>query len=307
MRTWGGKAGAAVGAVVTGVLVLSACGSAEGGDAAQLTAATSVRVVAVGDIACKPGAPVTRTTCRQGATAKAALALDPVRVLALGDLQYEKGRYRAFNRSYAKSWGKLRAITWPIPGNHEYYTTGARGYYRYFAGQLPGAPAWYRKELNGWQMYFLNSNCTKVDCAAQRAWLDAEMAKYDAPETCSLVAFHHPRYSSGEHRSNARMRGFWNIAMKHGADLALSGHDHNYERFAPMNATGGVDTAAGIRQFVSGGGGKNLRPRGVTVPGSERFLKRFGVLELNLTPTSYSWKFRGIKLGVRDSGSAVCR
>lgn len=305
MRTWGGKAGAAVGAVVSGVLVLSGCGSTAPGEAAELVAAPSARVVAVGDIACKPGDPVTRRTCRQGATAKAALALDPERVLALGDLQYEKGRYRAFKRSYGRSWGQLRAITWPIPGNHEYYTTGARGYFRYFAGRQPGAPGWYREELNGWQMYFLNSNCTEVDCAAQRAWLDAEMTAN--PSTCSLIALHHPRFSSGQHQSNARMRGFWKTAMAHGADLALSGHDHNYERFAPMNSSGGVDTENGIRQFVSGGGGRSLYPLRATVPGSELFLKRFGVLELNLTPTGYAWKFRSIKLAVRDSGSADCR
>lgn len=226
-------------------------------------------------------------------------------MLALGDLQYQKGRYRAFKRSYDKSWGQLRPITWPIPGNHEYETTGARGYYRYFAGQQPGAPGWYRRELGGWQMFFLNSNCSKVDCAAQRAWLDAEMTAN--PSICSLIALHHPRFSSGQHQSNARMRGLWKTAMAHGADLALSGHDHDYERFAPMNSTGAVDTENGIRQFVSGGGGKNLYPLRATVPGSERFLKRFGVLELNLTPASYSWKFRTIKLAVRDSGSAVCR
>lgn len=305
MGTRGSRAAAAVGGVLAGVLVLGACGSTEGGEQAQLAAAPSVRVVAVGDIACPPGSPVTRTTCRQKATAKAARALDPARVLALGDLQYQKGRYRAFQRSYDRSWGALRAITWPIPGNHEYETTGARGYYRYFAGQQPGAPGWYREKLGSWQLYFLNSNCSKVDCAAQRAWLDAEMTAN--PSTCSLVAFHHPRYSSGQHRSNARMRGFWSIAMKHGAEIALSGHDHDYERFAPMNASGGVDTENGIRQFVSGGGGKNLYPLRATVPGSERFLKRFGVLELNLGAAGYTWKFRGLKLGVRDSGSGACR
>lgn len=272
---------------------------------AELAAATSVRVVAVGDIACPASWRTTKRQCRQAATARAARALNPARVIALGDLQYQKGRYRAFQRSYDKSWGQLRAITWPIPGNHEYETTGARGYYRYFAGQQPGAPGWYRRSLNGWQMYFLNSNCTKVDCAAQRAWLDAEMAAH--PSDCSLIALHHPRFSSGQHRSNARMRGFWKTAMSHGADLALSGHDHNYERFAPMNASGGVDAENGIRQFVSGGGGKNLYPAGTTVPGSEVFHKKFGVLELNLSPTGYAWKFRGIKLGVRDSGSADCR
>jgi hypothetical protein len=269
----------------------------------QTSAASIVTVVAVGDIACPPGKPMTRTTCRQSKTANAALALKPTRVLALGDLQYEKGRYRGFVRSYDKSWGQLRAITWPVPGNHEYYTAGASGYYRYFAGVQPGAPGYYRRTLNGWQLYFLNSNCTVVDCAAEAAWLDQEMTAN--PSVCSLVAFHHPRFSSGEHGNNKGMRRFWSIADAHGADLALSGHDHDYERFAPMNAAG-QPSATGIRQFVSGGGGKSLYPRQTYPAGSQVFRKRFGVLELGLGATGYTWKFRTPNLVVRDSGSALC-
>jgi acid phosphatase type 7 len=302
-----------LGGLVIGALVVTGCGGSSDDDSdagtperAQLAATSSVKVVAVGDIACRPGARVTRTKCRQAATARAASALSPHRVIALGDEQYEKGRYRAFTRSYAKSWGKLRSITWPVPGNHEHKTPGARGYYRYFAKRQPGPPGWYRRSLNGWQLYLLNSNCANVSCAAERAWLEKEMAAH--PSTCSLIAMHAPRFSSGgEHGSSVRMRPFWRIAQKYGADVALAGHDHNYERFAPMNPDGALDAAHGIQQFVSGGGGKSLYAKGTTVPGSQRFISRFGVLELTLRPSSYSWRFVGTKLGVRDSGSATCR
>jgi hypothetical protein len=125
------------------------------------------------------------------------------------------------------------------------------------------------------------------------------------PSACSLIAFHHPRFSSGEHGNNKGMRRFWSIADAHGADLALSGHDHDYERFVPMNAAG-QPSATGIRQFVSGGGGKSLYPRQSYPTGSQVFLKRFGVLELGLGTTGYTWKFRTPKLVVRDSGSALC-
>jgi hypothetical protein len=260
--------------------------------------------VAVGDIACAPGKRTTRTTCRQAKTARAALALGPTRVLALGDLQYERGRYRAFKRSYAKSWGALRSITWPVPGNHEYETSGARGYYRYFAAQQPGAPGYYRRQLGDWQLYLLNSNCSKVDCIAERDWLAQEMDAH--PSTCSLIAFHYPRFSSGEHGSTRGMRKFWRVADARGADVALSGHDHDYERFLPMDASGQADPD-GIRQFVSGGGGRSLYPRQSSAPGSQVFLARFGVLELTLRSDSYSWRFLTPRLRVRDSGSAACR
>lgn len=294
-------------------LALAACGgqSGSGSDGADSRAdlaasPPAVTVVAVGDIACPPGGTVTTKTCRQRATMRSAAALAPQAVITLGDEQYQSGRYRQFTHSYAKTWGQLRSITWPVVGNHEYFTSGARGYFRYFASRQPGSPGWYRRSLNGWQLYFLNSNCGKVDCARERAWLAAEMDAH--PSACSLIAMHHPRFSSGgEHGSSTRMRGFWNVASAHGAEVALSGHDHDQERFDPMTADGTADPAHGIRQFVSGGGGKSLYPKGTTEVGSRFFRSGFGVLELTLRPDSYSWKFRDLKLRVRDSGSADCR
>jgi hypothetical protein len=302
-----------LGLLVAGALLLTACGTDaatsndSGADHAQLAADPAVTVVAVGDIACPPGYRHTATRCRQGATARAAAALSPNRVIALGDEQYQKGSYYGFTHAYKRSWGKLRSITWPVPGNHEYETTGARGYYRYFKYRQPGAPGYYRRALNGWQMFFLNSNCRKISCATERAWFERQLAAH--PSTCSLMAFHHPRFSSGgEHGSSRAMKPFWDIAHRHGVDIALSGHDHDYERFAPMAPDGSLDQAHGIRQFVSGLGGRSLYPKGTSVPGSEKFIDdRFGVLELTLRPKSYAWRFRDTGLVVRDSGSGTCR
>jgi 3',5'-cyclic AMP phosphodiesterase CpdA len=303
-----------LGCLVAGVLLLSACGTGSDGKAdrepaqAQLAASgPAVTVVAAGDIACPPGARVTRKTCKQAATAKVAIAQAPQRVIALGDEQYQKGGYRAFTHSYAKSWGQLRSITYPTVGNHEYYTSGARGYYRYFAKRQPGSPGYYRRSLNGWQLYLLNSNCGQVSCKAEKAWLDQEMAAH--PSDCSLIAMHHPRFSSGgEHGSSLAMKRFWNVAYKYGADVALSGHDHDYERFAPMDPSGTLDPAHGIQQFVSGAGGKSHYPKGATVAGSKAFINTsFGVLKLTLRPASYSWQFLDLRMRVRDSGSAACR
>lgn len=268
-------------------------------------ATPTATLVAVGDIACPPGSKVTATKCRQAATAAISRKLRPTRVIALGDLQYPDGTYRQFLGSYAKSWGKQRSITYPVAGNHEYNTRGATGYYRYFKGRQPGAPGYYRRSLNGWQLYFLNTNCNKINCATQRAWLEKELKAH--PSRCAIIAGHHPRFSSGgEHGSSAFMRSFWTIADRYGVDVALSGHDHDYERFAPMNAAGAV-TSTGIRQFVSGAGGKNHYKKGTTVPGSQRFISAyFGVLKLTLRPSSYSWQFVDTAGKVRDSGTTGC-
>ncbi|MGY2876765.1 acid phosphatase type 7 [Marmoricola sp. URHA0025 HA25] len=302
-----------LGGLVVGALLLSGCGAGttdhagSAPDRAQLAATpVTATVVAVGDIACPPGSRVTRKTCRQARTARAATALAPDNVIALGDEQYQKGSYRGFTHSYAQSWGKLLPITYPVVGNHEYYTSGARGYFRYFASRQPGSPGWYRRELNGWQLYFLNSNCGVVDCGAEKAWLVAEMAAN--PSTCSLVAMHHPRFSSGgEHGSSRRMKPFWDIAYAHGADIALAGHDHDQERFEPMTPAGALDPSHGIQQFVSGGGGRSLYAKGTPVAGSAYFRSGFGVLELTLGTRDYSWRFLSPGLRVRDSGSAACR
>ncbi len=290
-------------------LVLTGCGSggeASGSEPVRPAAVPVAVIVAAGDIACRPGAAVTSTTCRQAATARLTAQLRPARVLALGDLQYPAASYQHLLGSYAKSWGQFRSITYPAAGNHEYDTPGAAGYYRYFKYRQPGAPGYYRRSLNGWQIYLLNSNCDKINCATQRAWLDRQLTAH--PSRCSIIVSHHPRFSSGsEHGNSAFMRSFWAIAYRHHVDVALSGHDHNYERFAPMTPAGAVSNV-GIRQFVSGVGGKSFYAKGATVPGSQRFIAgSFGVLKMALRPSSYSWQFIDIAGNVRDSGTSLCQ
>ncbi len=57
-------------------------------------------------------------------------------VLTLGDLQYENGELANFNNFYHPTWGRFKDITYPAPGNHEYGTTGAAGYYFTISGLL---------------------------------------------------------------------------------------------------------------------------------------------------------------------------
>jgi len=262
----------------------------------------SVKVVAVGDIACPPGSRVTPTTCKQAATARLAQQVDPRWVIALGDLQYPTGRLADFQASYDVSWGALKARTKPVPGNHEYYTAGAKGYYSYFGRRPPGYSA---TDIGSWRVYLLNSNCDRIDCARERAWLRADLETH--PHACSAIVMHHPRYSSGaEHGSNPAMAGFWRIADDHGVDLALAGHDHDYERFHRMDAYG-HRTSTGIVGFVSGTGGKSLYGLGTRVPGSAYFQSsRFGVLVLWLGDGGFAWRYRTVDGVVRDAGDASC-
>ena len=259
------------------------------------------RLVAVGDIACAPGEPVTPTECQHAATARLTTSLEPDAVIALGDLQYEEASEDDFEGSFSKSWGQLLPLTRPVPGNHEYNSAAATGYFSYF----DDPPPWYAWDAGAWRIYMLNSNCGDVDCDSQREWLDRDLA--DNPHECTAIVMHYPRYSSGQHGSAEFMSQFWKIGYSHHVDLALAGHDHDYERFAPMDADGEVRPGRGITSFVVGTGGKSLYGRGEPEVGSEYFQNTaFGVLHLELSPDRFSWEFLDIDRAVLDEGSAAC-
>ena len=277
---------------------------------------TGARIAAAGDIACDPGSPRfgnglgTGFDCRQRATSDLLVGGGYEAVLALGDIQYEVGAVDAFEASYDASWGRVKPVTRPVPGNHEYRTAGAAGYFEYFgAGAGDPTKGYYSYELGNWHVVALNSNCAAVGgCdagSAQERWLRADLAAH--PSHCTLAYWHHPRYSSGRHGSDSSYVAFWQALVDADADLVLVGHDHDYERFAPQDAGGRRDLERGIREFVVGTGGKNLRPFTRVSPNSEaRDATSLGVLELTLGANAYEWRFRAAVGSFTDSGSASC-
>lgn len=277
---------------------------------------TGARIAAAGDIACDPGSPRfgnglgTGFDCRQRATSDLLVGGGYEAVLALGDIQYEVGAGDAFEASYDASWGRVKPVTRPVPGNHEYRTAGAAGYFEYFgAGAGDPTTGYYSYGLGNWHVVALNSNCAAVGgCDAgstQERWLRADLAAH--PSRCTLAYWHHPRYSSGWHGSDSSYVAFWQALVDADADLVLVGHDHDYERFAPQDAGGRRDLERGIREFVVGTGGKNLRPFTRVSPNSEaRDATSLGVLELTLGTNAYEWRFRAAVGSFTDSGSASC-
>jgi hypothetical protein len=254
-------------------------------------------VLAAGDVACDRGQA--GDLCRQADTAKLIAAQHPDAVLALGDLQYEKGSLDAFRRWYASSWGRFKAITHPVPGNHEYGTAGAAGYKAYFGVRR----TWTSFDLGAWHLVALDSECAQIGgCnvgSPQERWLRADLAR--SQQRCTLAYWHRPRFSNGLHGSDPATAALWRDLAAAGAEVVLSGHDHDYERLQPRE---------GIRSFVVGTGGRSLYPLRPFRSGSaSSWNKGFGALRLELHDGWYAWRFLSVPEGpvFKDAGRADCR
>jgi hypothetical protein len=232
-------------------------------------------------------------------------------VITLGDNAYVDGTAAQFRDCYGPSWGRHKLRTRPAAGNHDYHTSGAAGYFGYF-GEAAGDPAtgWYSYDIGGWHVVVLNSNCSQIGgctrTSPQGLWLEADLAAN--PRDCSLAVWHHPRFSSGSaHGSSAATIDLYDIFHSHGGDLVLTGHDHNYERFAPQDAFGNADARA-PRTFVVGTGGASLRSMGGIEPNSVTSAGNvYGVLALTLHESAYDWEFLpAAGYTYTDSGSASC-
>ena len=282
-------------------------------------------IAAAGDIACDPssaqfnGGRGSGSLCRQLAVSNLLVGGNFAAVLALGDTQYNCGGLAAFQQSYDLSWGRVKSITHPVVGNHEYLTSGgtgctsananAAGYFAYF-GAAAGAPSkgYYSFDVGSWHLIALNSSCSGAGgcgrTSPQGKWLAADLAAHK--NECTLAYWHIPLFSSGG-RANKNTLPFWQQLYAAHADIVLDGHDHIYERFAPQTPAGEPDPASGIREITVGTGGANLTPLQTRAANSVvANASTFGVLELTLRRSSYSWQFVPAVGSFRDSGSANC-
>lgn len=282
-----GTAGAVPLATPPAPLLQTEATPGEGQPAEAQPAQMSV-LLAAGDIA-RCGEP--------GAAATAALLRDrPGTVATLGDNAYRVGSEQQFAECYDPTWGAEKGRTRPALGNHDYGAREAKGYFDYF-GDAAGerGAGYYSYDLGTWHVAVLNSNCGEVGgCetgSPQERWLRADLAAH--PAACTLAYWHHPLFSSGkEHGGEPEMGPIWETLGEAGADVVLSGHEHNYERFAPQDANGRADPRRGIRQFVVGTGGTGHYLFGEPLATSEaRNADTFGVLALTLRPTGYDWEF----------------
>jgi hypothetical protein len=254
---------------------------------ATLPAGSGYSLVAVGDVARDGGA--------QAQTAALVADLAPQSLLVLGDLAYSTGSASEFAQWYDPAYGRFRATTWPVPGNHEYGTPGAAGYRSYFG--VTG-PTWWAKRAGSWLVLGLDSE--KAGSSAQRAFVRASLRANQGRPT--VVAWHRPRYSSGVHRDQRDLAGLWKlVARDRDVQLVLWGHDHDYERMLVP-----VRDRRAKAAFVVGTGGAELRP--VTRHKGRTWSRRiitdhYGVLDVWLRATTFSWRFVRTDGVVSDAGT----
>jgi hypothetical protein len=252
--------------------------------------------------------------CNDPRDEKTAELLDdiPGTVFTTGDNAYESGTTAEYQNCYDPGWGRHKARTYPTPGNHDYYTAGASGYFGYF-GAAAGDPkkGYYSYDLGEWHIISLNSKCGQVGgCGAASpmvTWLEQDLSAN--PAACTLAYSYAPLFSSGAvHGNDPKMKPSWQALYDADADVVLTGHSHTYERFAPQDANGMADPERGIREFVVGTGGPTVHGFGTIQPNSEvRKAGTSGVLKLRLHPSGYDWEFVPVAgKTFTDSGSESC-
>jgi hypothetical protein len=232
-------------------------------------------------------------------------------ILGLGDHADPAGATADFDTCFDPAWGRHRDRMRPVPGEDEYLAAGATPYFTYF-GSAAGDPTkgYYSFDVGDWHIVALNSRCAEIggceDTSPMGQWLDADLLANE--KVCMLVYLHDPRYSSGEVGVDETVFGLWQMLYDYGVDVILQGDDQAYERFARMGPTGVADPLRGIRSFVVGTGGQGSQAAVESEPNSEvRDETTFGVLQLTLAPTSYSWEFVGAGPGsFTDSGTEDC-
>jgi hypothetical protein len=233
----------------------------------------------------------------------------PGEIFTLGDNSNQSGTYEQFTQCFADGWGRFFDRIHPTPGNHDYLTPGARGYYDYFGARAGERDqGYYSYDIGDWHIVVLNATCWAVGgCergSEQETWLRQDLAASSA--LCQAAYWHEPKPAFGD---GATYNAFWQALYDYGVELVLNGHNHSYRRYVPFDPLGQRDPERGVRQFVVGTGGSTVETEMRVVQNSTtRVIEGvFGLLVLRLFPDSYEWQFvPALGEPVTDYGQSPC-
>jgi 3',5'-cyclic AMP phosphodiesterase CpdA len=227
-------------------------------------------------------------------------------ILLAGDLAYPSGTMEEFKQCFEPSFGRFKSRMRATPGNHDYVASvSADSYFSYFGDRSgPNRLGYYSFRAAEWTVMMLNSNIPINRTSAQYAFVRNLMQQ--APTRCTMAVLHHPFDSSGINGPTPALRDMWELIYNLGGDVVIAGHDHLYERHAPVNTDQRRDDAKGIRQFTVGTGGAPLYNRVRHALNSEYFAATWGMLRIKLEPALYEWQFMDMNGNVIDRGLNVC-
>jgi hypothetical protein len=101
----------------------------------------------------------------------------------------------------------------------------------------------------------------------------------------------------------------WALMAQRGVDIVLTGHDHNYQRWSPLDGNG-VPGSTGITQFVAGGGGHGIQNFLTTdsrlAVGFDTSPNSLGSLRFELNQYGASFQYVNYLGVVLDSGAIPC-
>ncbi len=234
---------------------------------------------------------------------------NPNLFLYTGDV-YEKGTETEFLNWYGPQgtrYGKFKSITNPIVGNHEYENGGAPGYFNYWSG----VPDYYSYDAGGWHFIGLNSN-SQINGfdpgSGQYNWLKDDLKNHQ--KACTMAYFHHPVLSVGPQGNTTAMNNIWKLLADNGVDVVLTGHEHQYQRWVPLDRDFNRATSGGMVEFVAGGGGHGIqsavRMDSRVAAIADTTTDGFGALRMELSGGSMLYSYVNPGGVVRDSGSIAC-
>jgi acid phosphatase type 7 len=263
-------------------------------------------------------------TCTSPGTAATARLLDtiPGTVFTAGDnLADSSGTYE---RCFAPYWGRQLSRMAVTLGERDYVDGSASAAFDYFGAHAgPRGRGFYSFDVGTWHVVVLNTT-GYVDVSAnseQLRWLRADLAAaakrnlsrstprdLSSPPVCTVALFDRRRFFQGGWGKAESLKPLWTVLYQYGVELAINGHDHFYERYAPQNPDGVRDPVRGVRQFIVGTGGRWLEQ--FTTPAANvevRNNKTWGVLKVTLAEGKYAWQFVPAAGGTfTDSGTGTC-
>lgn len=232
---------------------------------------------------------------------------EPEFIVTVGDNNYPSGKadtidenigqyFHEYIYPYIGQYGTGADINrfFPVLGNHDWKTPGAKPYLDYF--ELPGNERYYDVDWGAVHLFIIDSDSHEPDkiglSSDQAAWLKTSLNASNA--SWKLVFMHHPPYSSGMHGSQDALQ--WPY-KEWGADAVIAGHDHDYERL----------TIDGLPYFVNGLGGQpNRYPFEFTVPGSGfRYRETHGAMLLEATVDKILFQFFNVNNQLIDSYTII--